>query len=91
MVGGEVLQERLGFLALRRRKVLRASGFVHLSEQIEKVATELAVELIGRRPLLRRRPLLGEPSRISSRSMPGVYLRTFVAAESMLPRVPLLS
>src|SRR5437899_6324091 len=60
MVGGEVLQERLGVLALRRRKVLGESGFVHLSEQVEKAAAELSVELIGQRPLfLRRRCLLG--------------------------------
>ena len=34
MVGGEVLQERLGALALRRRKVLGESGFVHPSEEV---------------------------------------------------------
>src|SRR5882724_699249 len=58
MVGGEVLQERLGALALRRRKVLGESGFVHLSEQVEKAAAELSVELIGRGPLFLRRCLL---------------------------------
>ena len=59
MVGGEVLQERLGVLALRRRKVLGESGLVHLTEQVEKAAAELSVELIGQRPLfLRRRCLL---------------------------------
>src|SRR5438034_9404556 len=73
MVSSEVPQERRGALPLRRRKVLGESGFVHLSEQIEKAAAELPVELIGRRPgrlgrlLLRRRTLLGEtaePARV---------------------------
>src|SRR5207247_11112538 len=45
MVGGEVLEERLGALALRRRKVLGESGFVHPSEEVEKAAAELSVEL----------------------------------------------
>src|SRR5438094_186615 len=63
MAGSEVLQERLGLLALRRREVLGESTFVHLSEQIEKAAAELSVELIGHGPLLlRRRSLLGEPA-----------------------------
>src|SRR2546428_1189898 len=58
MVGGEVLQERLGALALRRRKVLGESGFVHPGEEVEKAAAELSVELIGRGPLFLRRCLL---------------------------------
>src|SRR5207247_7851168 len=66
MVSREVLQEPLGALPLRRRKVLAESGFVHLGEQLEKAAAELSVDLIGRRPgrlgrlLLRRRSRLGE-------------------------------
>src|SRR5437870_3003770 len=62
MVGGEVLQERLGALALRRRKVLGESGFVHPSEEVEKAAAELSVELIGRGPLFLRRCLLRGPA-----------------------------
>src|SRR3989454_6828881 len=63
MVGGEVLQEPLGALALRRRKILGESGFVHPSEEVEKAAAELSVELIGRGPLfLRRRCLLRGPA-----------------------------
>jgi len=47
MVSSEVLQEHLGALTLRRRKVCGETGFVHLSKQIEKAATELSVELLG--------------------------------------------
>src|SRR5437016_11169846 len=63
MVGGEVLQERLGALALLRRKILGESRFVHPGEEVEKAAAELSVELIRRGPLfLRRRCLLRGPA-----------------------------
>src|SRR5437762_6121110 len=74
MVSSEVLQERLGALTLRRRKVCGETGFVHLSKQIEKAATELSVELVGRRPVVlvrllqRRRALLGGPAEPSGQS-----------------------
>src|SRR5947209_4325261 len=70
MVGGEVLQERLGALALRRRKVLGESGFVHPSEEVEEAAAELSVELIGHGPLLLRRRCLLRVAAVRRRVIP---------------------